>query len=209
MDDRPGAQPGTTWSGEVSPRGNDTLSWELKVRGDGWRADPWRRRRVCQNIDSLTDHRALLSQNVIGQLRNLVEGVVVRLHTGRSDVEFKYADVNPRLHFVRANARLNFLGKFHKLIQTGASHYTLEEPKLGNRLSGGCPASTWLRRSTLVREELSFAAQRHVVGFTLEADASVSSAPTVTASLTTECSRSTDDCQRGVVRCRLTRSGYS
>ena len=27
---------------------------------------------ICQNIDSLTDQRALLSQNVLAQLRNLV-----------------------------------------------------------------------------------------------------------------------------------------
>ena len=33
---------------------------------------------ICQNIDSLTDQRELLSQNVLAQLRNLVEGVAVR-----------------------------------------------------------------------------------------------------------------------------------
>jgi hypothetical protein len=34
---------------------------------------------ICQNIASLTDQRDLLSQNVLAQLRNLVEGVSVRL----------------------------------------------------------------------------------------------------------------------------------
>ncbi|MEU8196448.1 ATP-dependent RecD-like DNA helicase [Microbispora amethystogenes] len=81
---------------------------------------------ICQNIASLTDQRALLSQNVLAQLRNLVEGVAVRLHAGRDDAEFNYAAVDPGLDFVRANAKLNFLGKFHKLIQTSASHYTLD-----------------------------------------------------------------------------------
>ena len=81
---------------------------------------------ICQNIDSLTDQRGLLSQNVLAQLRNLVEGVIVRLHRGSSDAEFDYVLVAPGLAYVRANAKLNFLGKFHKLIQKSASHYTLE-----------------------------------------------------------------------------------
>lgn len=81
---------------------------------------------ICQNIDSLTDQRALLSQNVLAQLRNLVEGVAVRLHAGRSDAEFNYAAVEPGLAFVKGNAKLNFLGKFRKLIQMSASHYTLD-----------------------------------------------------------------------------------
>ncbi|MEU4420985.1 AAA family ATPase [Actinoplanes sp. NPDC024001] len=81
---------------------------------------------ICQNIASLTDQRALLSQNLLAQLRNLVEGVAVRLHTGRADAEFNYAAVDPGLTFVKSRARLNFLGKFHKLIQISASHYTLD-----------------------------------------------------------------------------------
>ena len=81
---------------------------------------------ICRNIESLADQRALLSQNVLSQLRNLVEGVAVRLHTGSSDAEFNYAAVEPGLTFVKSKARFNFLGKFHKLIQKSASHYTLD-----------------------------------------------------------------------------------
>lgn len=78
------------------------------------------------NIESLADQRALLSQNVLAQLRNLVEGVAVRLHTGSPDAEFNYAAVDPGLAFVKSNGKLNFLGKLHKLIQQSASHYTLD-----------------------------------------------------------------------------------
>ena len=81
---------------------------------------------ICRNIESLADQRALLSQNILSQLRNLVEGVAVRLHTGSPDAEFNYAAIEPGLAFVRSKARFNFLGKFHKLIQVGASHYTLD-----------------------------------------------------------------------------------
>ncbi len=81
---------------------------------------------ICRNIESLDDQRALLSQNVLSQLRNLVEGVVVRIHTDSPDAEFNYAAVEPGLAFVKSKARFNFLGKFHKLIQISASHYTLD-----------------------------------------------------------------------------------
>ena len=81
---------------------------------------------ICRNIEALSDQRALLSQNVLSQLRNLIEGVAVRLHSGALDSEFNYAAIEPGLAFVKSKARFNFLGKFHKLIQLSASHYTLD-----------------------------------------------------------------------------------
>ncbi|MFI6031375.1 ATP-dependent RecD-like DNA helicase [Amycolatopsis magusensis] len=81
---------------------------------------------ICRNIDSLADQRDLLSQNVLAQLRNLVEGVAVRFRAGRDDAEYNYAAVDPGLNFVKAKGKLNFLGKFHKLLQVSASHYTLD-----------------------------------------------------------------------------------
>lgn len=81
---------------------------------------------ICQNIESLAEQRALLSQNVLSQLRNLVEGIAVRLHTNSPDAEFKYDAVKPGLAFVKSQAKFSFLGKFHKLIQQSASHYTMD-----------------------------------------------------------------------------------
>lgn len=81
---------------------------------------------ICRNIESLADQRSLLSQNVLAQLRNLIEGVAVCLHTCSSDAEFSYSAVKPALAFVRSKGNLNFLGKFHKLVEKSASHYTLD-----------------------------------------------------------------------------------
>lgn len=81
---------------------------------------------ICRNIELLADQRALLSQNIHSHLRNLVEGVAVRLHTGSPDAEFNYTAVEPGLAFTKSRAKLNFLGKFHNLIQKSASHYTLD-----------------------------------------------------------------------------------
>ena len=93
-----------------------TVSWQIQSIDE----------TICRNIESLVDQRALLSQNVLSQLRNLAEGVAVLLHTGSPGAEFNYAAIEPGLAFVRTKASFNFLGKFHKLLQKSASHYTLD-----------------------------------------------------------------------------------
>lgn len=81
---------------------------------------------ICRNIESLANHRALLSLNILSQLRNLVEGAAVLLHTGSPNAEFNYAAIELGLAFIKSKAKFNLLGKFHKLIQISASHYTLD-----------------------------------------------------------------------------------
>lgn len=81
---------------------------------------------ICRNIELLADQRTLLSQNVLSHLRNLVEGVAVRLHKGSPGAEFDYSAIELGLAFVKSKAKYNFLGRFHKLIQKSASHYTLD-----------------------------------------------------------------------------------
>jgi len=82
---------------------------------------------ICRNIELLVDHRAFLSQNILSQLRNLVEGVIILLHTGSPDAEFNYDDVKPALAFIKSQGRFNFLGKFHSLLQKSVSHYSPDE----------------------------------------------------------------------------------
>jgi hypothetical protein len=81
---------------------------------------------ICQNIARLTDQRELLSQNILSQLRNLVEGVVVLFNNGSLDSGFEYSLVNPSIAVIKGNGRLNFLSKFHRLLQISVSHYTVD-----------------------------------------------------------------------------------
>ncbi|MGL4174305.1 MAG: ATP-dependent DNA helicase [Actinomycetota bacterium] len=81
---------------------------------------------ICANIDTLTSQRDLLSQNVLGQLRNLVEGVAVHLHAGDGNAEYNYGAIEVALSWVRASGRLNFVTKFHTLLQPSVSHYTFD-----------------------------------------------------------------------------------
>jgi hypothetical protein len=81
---------------------------------------------ICLNIDMLSDERELLSQNVLSQLRNLVEGILVCLHSDSLETTFHFNGVSSALEFVRTQGRFNVLAKFHKLLQKSASHYTMD-----------------------------------------------------------------------------------
>ncbi|WP_329484255.1 ATP-dependent RecD-like DNA helicase [Kribbella sp. NBC_01484] len=81
---------------------------------------------ICQNIASLGGDRGFLSQNLLAQLRNLVEGLIVWAHLGDSSAEFHYNQVGPALDEVKAKARFRLLSRFHILLQASASHYTLD-----------------------------------------------------------------------------------
>lgn len=80
---------------------------------------------ICHNIDALTEQRGLLSQNLLSQIRNLIEGVTVLICFRSPNAEFSYDAIKQSLIYIKSQAKLNFLGKFHKLIQKSASHYTL------------------------------------------------------------------------------------
>jgi hypothetical protein len=81
---------------------------------------------ICTNIATLTSQRDLLSQNVLSQLRNLVEGVAVHLHTGAVNVDYDYNAIKDALAWVRTKGWLNFVTRFHALLQPSASHYTFD-----------------------------------------------------------------------------------
>lgn len=83
-------------------------------------------RAICLNIETLNTERSLLSQNILSQLRNLIEGIVVFIQEGTLHSDFRYDKVGHALESVKSNAKLNFLSKFHKLIQKSASHYTFD-----------------------------------------------------------------------------------
>lgn len=81
---------------------------------------------ISNNIRTSAGDRALLAQNILSQARNLVEGMLVRHHEGVGTATFAYAKVAPAAATISANGKVNFLTKFHKLLQISASHYTLD-----------------------------------------------------------------------------------
>ena len=82
---------------------------------------------ICTNIETLEDHRGLLSQNILSQMRNLVEGVAVYVHTGRGDTDYNYSNsIKPALEWISTQGKFNFITRFHRLLQPSASHYTFD-----------------------------------------------------------------------------------
>src|SRR4051794_36255785 len=81
---------------------------------------------ICDNIQAAVDDRGLLSQNILSQLRNLIEGLLVWGHTGDPTAEFRYDKVAPALAALKATSRLRRLARFHGLLQASVSHYTLD-----------------------------------------------------------------------------------
>jgi hypothetical protein len=81
---------------------------------------------ICQNIATLNDQRELLSKNILAQLRNLVEGVAVRLQLGSTGADYDYPAIGLGLAFIRSRAQYRFLSRFHKLLEVSTSHYTMD-----------------------------------------------------------------------------------
>lgn len=81
---------------------------------------------ICQSIASLDDHRGFLSQTILAQLRNLVEGLTVWAYLDDPTAEFRYDQMASALNEVKAKAKFRLLSRFHNLLQASTSHYTLD-----------------------------------------------------------------------------------
>lgn len=83
---------------------------------------------ICSNISQLkfTD-RGLLSQNILGQLRNFVEYVAIKAYSNGQDVDPNDRNLNiAALKDMRRKGNLRFLYKFHEMLQKSVSHYTVD-----------------------------------------------------------------------------------
>jgi hypothetical protein len=81
---------------------------------------------ICTNIETLRDNRGLLSQNMLSQLRNLVEGVAVLVHTRDGNTEYDYEAIKAGLKFIKSRGEFAFLKRFHASLEASASHYAFD-----------------------------------------------------------------------------------
>ena len=92
---------------------------------------------ICRNIESFTtEQRGLLSQNILSQLRNLVENIFVKVYIslGGEPQRKDYDTIRVACSYVKAlQGEYRFLSQFHKLLQISVSHYTLD-PDSSERL---------------------------------------------------------------------------
>lgn len=84
---------------------------------------------ICQNIDLLefeTVTRALVSQNLLSQSRNLVEHIAVKAYAlaKGEDMEADWNTIPAATEFIKHHNKYQFLRKFHDFLQESKSHYT-------------------------------------------------------------------------------------
>ena len=70
---------------------------------------------ICKNIASITDvDRGFVSQNIINNLRNLVEAVDQRIYSEYASITLnKYDDIKSAVSYVASRGDLRFLDRFH------------------------------------------------------------------------------------------------
>lgn len=82
---------------------------------------------ISENITELAGNRKLMSKNIIKQLRDLTEGVIVRLHTKSGMTVYDYGAIKAGTAWIATSGKkFNFLYRFHKLLQQSESHYTFD-----------------------------------------------------------------------------------
>ena len=81
---------------------------------------------IDDNINSLHKYRGLLSQNILSQLRNLVEDIAIKVFSNGKNLDPKdYNGVRVKaINFIKSNNKYKFLSYFYKLLKISVSHYT-------------------------------------------------------------------------------------
>lgn len=96
----------------------------MKVDESIYNAD----QHIYKNIkNNDLDKRGWVSQNILGHLRTFVESIALKISANGANVEMKYDDIQLALKYIKSNGKVNFLNKFHELLQKSASHYILSE----------------------------------------------------------------------------------
>ncbi len=79
--------------------------------------------------DSYLKDKGFLSENILSQLRNLVEDVVILLNNKQNNLtlDTHYDNVNASFEAIKGIKKYKFLSDFHSYLQGTASHYTPNE----------------------------------------------------------------------------------
>ncbi len=80
---------------------------------------------IDDNISALQDNYGLMSQNILAQLRNLVEGIAIALYD-KIKPYYEYNDIGNALRAIDKIKEYKYIFKFYKQLEIVASHYTLD-----------------------------------------------------------------------------------
>ena len=86
-------------------------------------------KNICANIDNFgKDQRGLLSQNILSQLRNLIEHINLFIYSRETGkiLSDSYSDMQIAQHYIYSQGKFKTLRIFHYWLQQVASHFTPE-----------------------------------------------------------------------------------
>lgn len=85
---------------------------------------------ICNNIaHARCDDRGFISQNILSQLRNLLDHICVKIYVSDKGIAAKgkeYETIQTAKSYVKSVGKLAFLAKFHELLLISTSHYTFD-----------------------------------------------------------------------------------
>lgn len=81
--------------------------------------------RYLDNIDSST--RAVISQDILAHLKNLVEHVMLKYYSPHTDIDDTEENIEKAAEYTQTNGHLKVLYRFRNYLDIVASHYTLDE----------------------------------------------------------------------------------
>ena len=84
---------------------------------------------ICKNIANITEEdRGFRSQNILNNLRHLVEAVDQRIYSEIETITLnKYDDIEKSVSYVASRGNLRFLNRFHYFLQASVSHFIPDE----------------------------------------------------------------------------------
>lgn len=84
---------------------------------------------ICDNIKQFgAPDRGLLSQNILGHVRNFVEYIAIKAYSNGADVNPNDYNLNKvALENMHRRGDLRFLYRFHEMLQKSVSHYTVDK----------------------------------------------------------------------------------
>lgn len=73
--------------------------------------------------------KGFLSENILSQLRNLVEDVAILIYnkSNNKDLDTNYDNISPSINYIKGNPKYKFIIEFYEFLRGTASHYTPNE----------------------------------------------------------------------------------
>lgn len=132
---------------------------------------------ICRNIDSIEINerdRGFASQNILAQLRNLVESVAVAILANNGQVvsSRNYQDIKDGLTNIQSQGRYKDLRKFHSFLQMSVSHYIVSEDSSERLMLKYY--EYLLKLKILVKKELNLDILENIYNFPLDIDPQLS-----------------------------------